>query len=482
MSNSEPSTVTPPGAGAATGASEPEIRYKQRTGGGTLVNLMVGQRSVSGLAIIPYTLCIGVARVRMDGIGDVGTEADCRRRGYARRVLEASVHWMQEHDAALSMLYGIRDFYPKFGFATAGPDHFIHLTDLSRDADLPAGWRARPVAATDLPAVQRLYAQSTATAVGAAVRGPDEPVWSRLAALAAPAAPAAQRTQRTGLDMASGGESDRDSRNDAGGSGDAGRKAAMDECRVVENQAGQIVAYAWLGKGCWYVDRTERHEADALVIGEVMAVSTLAADALLAACRGWANDEAERRDRPVRRVVLALPPEGPVAAAAMNQDAWVNRTYSRQADSMVRVINAGRLLAALRPELVRRLRVANIDFAGTLHVQTDIGSATVSLATDGATQSGAAIPADGETASCAASHAFHAFHAPPMAAPSAGDRAGAQITVALPQTALARLALGAFPPGDLLARLEQPPSDKARELLEALFPWRNPHMYLPDRY
>ena len=46
----------------------------------------------------------------------------------------------------------------------------------------------------------------------------------------------------------------------------------------------------------------------------------------------------------------------------------------------------------------------------------------------------------------------------------------------------ARLALGAFPPGELLARLETPPDERACQLLEALFPLRHPHMHLPDRF
>ena len=54
--------------------------------------------------------------------------------------------------------------------------------------------------------------------------------------------------------------------------------------------------------------------------------------------------------------------------------------------------------------------------------------------------------------------------------------------VRLPQTVLARLALGAVPPGDLLSRLAEPPAGEARDLLVAMFPPRYPHIYLPDRF
>ena len=60
--------------------------------------------------------------------------------------------------------------------------------------------------------------------------------------------------------------------------------------------------------------------------------------------------------------------------------------------------------------------------------------------------------------------------------------AGASHTVTLPQTSLARLALGACDPADELARLERPPDEALMSVLQALFPTRHQHMYLPDRY
>ena len=67
----------------------------QPDGGSTRVELKIEDRTVSHLWITPYTLCIGAARVRMDGIGGVWTEPEYRQRGYARRVMEAAVRHMQ---------------------------------------------------------------------------------------------------------------------------------------------------------------------------------------------------------------------------------------------------------------------------------------------------------------------------------------------------------------------------------------------------
>jgi hypothetical protein len=53
------------------------------------------------------------------------------------------------------------------------------------------------------------------------------------------------------------------------------------------------------------------------------------------------------------------------------------------------------------------------------------------------------------------------------------------IEVALPQSALARLALGGYPPQDVLARIESP-GPRAAELVAALFPLRRWHIYPAD--
>ena len=170
------------------------------------------------------------------------------------------------------------------------------------------------------------------------------------------------------------------------------------------------------------------------------------------ACRQWAREEGARRA--VKQVVLAFPPEGPMSAAAMRQDARFVRNYSACGGSMARVLDVTRLLEALRPELQARLEAAHAGFTGTLAFHTDIGEAALRITPDGVTQETAAARRD----------------------------TGTHLTVNLPQTELARLALGAFPPEALLARLPEPPRPEAAHLLEILFPFRHPHMHLPDRY
>jgi hypothetical protein len=416
-----------------TVVSEPRIHFVP-DGSSTRAELLIEERAVSRLWIVPFTLTIGAARVRMDGIGGVGTDEEHRRRGYSRQVLEATVRRMREGDAALSMLYGIRDFYPKFGYATAGPDHFIRLTDLSPDAAMPAGWSARSIAPGDLATARRLYDLSTARTVGASVRREDGEghTWSRLRKVA--------------------------------------EGTADDACRVVVNPEGVVAGYVWQGKPFWYHDMLRHDHSNALILSEVMAAGPAAADAALAACRIWAAEEARRREKPVREVLLSHPPEGLVAAAAMRQDAAIDLRFSACGSSMARVLNVERLLRALAPELAARAQAARLPIAGTLRIEAVDEETTPVEAPPFAGGATLEIGPDGVTVA-------------PRPPSVTGHRApGADFTLRLPQAELARLALGVFPPGDVLARLPSPPDAVTAELVGFLFPRRHPHMWIPDRF
>src|SRR4051812_4946843 len=146
------------------------------------VLLQFDGRQVSRVVIVPMLMRIGAAVVRMDGIGGVGTEEEFRNRGYSRRVMEHCVEIMRSGDGAISTLYGIEDFYPKFGYTTAGPEHTVGVPlpdDAAEIPPIPPGWTFRPLAPDDLPAVMRIYHQTTKTATGALRRHeePDEPKW-----------------------------------------------------------------------------------------------------------------------------------------------------------------------------------------------------------------------------------------------------------------------------------------------------------------
>lgn len=373
------------------------------------------EKVVSSLWIIPFHMRIGQAVVRMDGIGGVGTPEEYRNRGYSRRVIEGTLaHMRDERGAALAMLYGIRHFYPKFGFATAGPDHLLTLPAVKagETVPLPEGWQVRPGKAEDLPAIQQLYAAYTANAVGTSVREEGAGVWSRLA----------QNVEERG------GE----------------------ELRLVLNPAGEPRGYLWRCPDHWYPRQLAQQYSDALMLGEAVAADAAAADAVLAAGRAWAGEPQPDREQPLTKVLLALTPDSPIATAATYQDSQLIQKWDLCGGVMVAVLDTERLLRSMEPELRRRFWASKAPWTGVLALRTEAGDALLECRSD-------------------------------FVRVVQGDLTP-DLDIPLPATALGRLALGVFPPEDLLARLPTPVTGRAAAALSMLFPQRRPHLNLPDRY
>jgi hypothetical protein len=400
--------LDPPPATSLTLQFRPE-------GNATRVVLLDGERPVSWLWVIPFHLRIGCAVVRMDGIGGVGTEEDCRRRGYSRRVLEETVRWMRSGDGALSMLYGIPDYYPRFGYATAGPEHLATLPAATHA--LPRGWHCRAGSLADMPALRRLYDDSLAEAVGAALRPPGGPTWTGLVG----------RLQEWA---------------------DAG-----DELRVVQDPRGEVAAYLWRDSQHWYPRALASDHPGAFVLGEVVVRDRHAAEAALPAAASWAAEPQPGAAPPAAELLLALPPAGALASAAMLRGATFRQAYSACGGSMARVLDTARLLRSLQPELTRRWLAAGAPLAGSLALHSETGSATL--------------------------------HYGPRGVSVERGAAGAARACVVPQAILARLALGAMDPEFLLSRTDAPSLPREGQVprvLTLLFPPRFPHMHLPDRY
>ncbi|MGH2559670.1 MAG: GNAT family N-acetyltransferase [Thermomicrobiales bacterium] len=317
------------------------MRFEPTEDGATKAALVVDGAEVSRAYIIPFTIRIGAATVRMDGIGGVATPEEYRNRGYSRLVLQAAVDHMREGDAALSTLYGIADFYPKFGYATLGPYHVIRLTAPSRIPDLPSGHMVRPLRGSDLFAAFNLYEQATMNLVGPVVRDRSSRSANRLAeAVAQP-----------------------------------------DDCRVVVREPDHVVAYIWRGNHTWWTTERGRHSPNALPIAEIVAENTSAAGAALGAARRWAIESGKTE------ILFSAPPDDPVASAAMFLNCRFETFHARDADFMGRCLGLSKLFTALAPELSRRISGVRSDFTGQLHFVTDEGSATLAVTPDTVTLS-----------------------------------------------------------------------------------------------
>ncbi len=102
-------------------------------GSGHLRQLRVDGERASRLWVLDRDIRLAGATVSMAGIGGVRTEPQHRKKGYMRRLMEDTVSYMTDRGYAVSMLFGISDFYNRFGYLPALPEH--HLTIATRDAE-----------------------------------------------------------------------------------------------------------------------------------------------------------------------------------------------------------------------------------------------------------------------------------------------------------------------------------------------------------
>ena len=136
-----------------------EINVIKDQNGDYKVELVRDGRTVSGCWIVVQSIAVGCSQVDMGGIAGVGTEEDCRNQGLSRRVLQEAVRFMEQADLGLTMLYGIPNFYHKFGYASAGPNRMAYVDATSPVGGLPSGWHMRALEVDDLPQMQQIYSQ-----------------------------------------------------------------------------------------------------------------------------------------------------------------------------------------------------------------------------------------------------------------------------------------------------------------------------------
>lgn len=115
---------------------------------------------VSSLIVFDYEFTYNCARLRMGGIAGVQTAEEFRNQGYASRLLRATIDWMTEEEYDCSFLFGIPDFYWRYGYATTLTHGLTSVEIDSVDIAAPSGLRIRELRASDVPAIRELYNQN----------------------------------------------------------------------------------------------------------------------------------------------------------------------------------------------------------------------------------------------------------------------------------------------------------------------------------
>lgn len=127
------------------------------------------EQDISRLWIHEYQMRFGTAQLKMGGIAGVGTVEEHRNKGYSRHVMEDSTAFLTENGFDVAMLFGIPDFYPKFGYATALPETWVEL-DAAEAQAAASTYQIRKFETGDVPTILALYAANNAERTGTPLR------------------------------------------------------------------------------------------------------------------------------------------------------------------------------------------------------------------------------------------------------------------------------------------------------------------------
>ncbi|HIE08873.1 MAG TPA: GNAT family N-acetyltransferase [Armatimonadetes bacterium] len=285
--------------------------------GWTKFELLAEGRAISRVVVLDLKMRIGRAVVRVAGVGGVWTHPDHRLKGYARRVMESALAYMAEEGFDISLLFGIPEFYNKFGYASVLPDCRVSVaTSDAKRADPKGGFKIRSLTKADYDAVLSIYETNNYHRTGSIVR--DRGRWKGF-------------TKGT----------------------DYGAKPLS---FVVESSEG-VVGYAV------YDDATNR-----LDVAEVGFKRPEAMPAILLHLAELAESRA------VEVVNFYAPLDHPFVKFLRRFGCEARVVYPRDRAGMGRVVNLRGLFEKIRFELEHRLMEARpTGFKGTLVFETDIG-------------------------------------------------------------------------------------------------------------
>jgi len=137
-------------------------------GSASTIGLLNGE-VVTHWGVWGFDMRVGRARLRVAGIGAVSTHGEMRKRGLMARTIAAAVPAMRDAGYDLSVLFGIPDFYGRFGYVRAWVPQAYVVSVGDLPTDRPAG-RLRRIAPRHRDDLARLYNATHRGLTGTAVR------------------------------------------------------------------------------------------------------------------------------------------------------------------------------------------------------------------------------------------------------------------------------------------------------------------------
>jgi predicted acetyltransferase len=277
------------------------------------------ETEVAHLYVIDLPMRIGDAVIRMAGIGDVYTEREHRMKGYMRHLYDDTLTYMTEQGYDVSMLFGIPDFYTKFGYAVCLPQ--CSFTIKTRDAEIAVAQittgEPRLIEPRDMAAVRALYAHENAGRTGTLIRDPE-------------------RFREFGKGTHWG---------------------VRAETALWEDATGGLLGYVVWDKRPTEVKVAEVGAWDAALFPTVL--RAIAAQAVEKRCEA---------------ITFHLPPDHAFAEYAQQFGISWQITYPRTSDGMMRIMNQGPLFEKLLPLLNARLAArSGVVLPHALALETELG-------------------------------------------------------------------------------------------------------------
>jgi predicted GNAT family acetyltransferase len=304
------------------------------------VVLSVNEEAVSGLAVVDQKVRIGSAGITMAGIAGVWTSDKHRKKGYATQVMWAAIEEMERRKYDISILFGIPDFYHRYGYAVCFTSPMCQVESDTIAVSKPPGMRTRAARAEDYKRIVALYRQTNADRSASTLRPGDWQPRHRKRGR-----PAGWRMPRMGPDI----------------------ERRPGRAFVVENARKQIVAYA-------AYDAQDGH----CYVIEVGSADRMAYPAIAHKARQIARQVGAERIR------FAGPVDDPFGEYLGRFGCGWSINFPQNSGSMGRVITLSSMIRRLLPVLDQRLIDTGICLPEQgLTIRTDIGSVTLSQGSNG---------------------------------------------------------------------------------------------------
>jgi len=130
---------------------------------------------VSKVQIIEYTMQVGKSTVRMAGLASVLTDPPFRKKGYASTLLKRTVQFMEESNFDISVLFGIGDFYERFGYVPVMADSEVKIAVSDINNHKVNGFKE--MEEKDIDKILEYYHQSNKARTGTILRSKDRWKW-----------------------------------------------------------------------------------------------------------------------------------------------------------------------------------------------------------------------------------------------------------------------------------------------------------------